>query len=72
VNKNTIELIPNGKKIRVDDRNKWEFIVKKCHHMAYKCVKPQLDSLADGFHTVIPFEWIKLFSPEELEAALSG
>lgn len=35
---NTKELIPNGKSIRVTDRNKDDFIVKKCHYIAYKCV----------------------------------
>lgn len=65
-------MIPGGKKIRVVDRNKREFILKKCHYIAYKSVKQQMDSLSDGFHTVIPYDWIKIFSPEELEAALGG
>lgn len=35
---NTIDLIPNGSKIRVTDLNKSDFIKKKCHFIGYKCV----------------------------------
>ena len=52
--------------------NKWEFIAKKCHFMSYKIIKEQLDSLVDGFNSVIPYDWVKVFTPEELEAAISG
>jgi len=36
--KNTRELIPGGSKIRVTDRNKREFIIKKCHFIGVKAV----------------------------------
>lgn len=35
---NTVELIPNGSKVKVDDSNKEEFIKKKCYFIGYKCV----------------------------------
>jgi hypothetical protein len=33
-----VELIPGGSKIRVTDKNKDDFIKKKCHYIGYKCV----------------------------------
>lgn len=40
--------------------------------MGYKCVSAQLKDLTDGFHKVIPQNWIQIFTPEELEAAICG
>lgn len=69
---NSIDLIPNGKNIRVTDNNKQEFIRKKCYCLGYSAVSEQLESLISGFNKVIPQEWIKVFSSDELEAAICG
>ena len=50
------ELIPKGKSIRVIEQNKAKFISTKCFFTAYLQVQPQLDALAEGFHSVIPKE----------------
>ncbi len=34
----TVDLIPNGSNVRVNDANKTDFIVKKCYYMSYKVV----------------------------------
>lgn len=33
--KNTVELVPGGSKIRVTDKNKLDFIKKKCYYIGY-------------------------------------
>jgi hypothetical protein len=35
---NTVELIPNGKRIKVTDENKEDFIRKKCYYLGYQVV----------------------------------
>lgn len=62
----------NGSHVRVTDLNKSEFILKKCHYVAYKATQEQLQSLQEGFHKVIPVSWIALLNPDELEAAICG
>ncbi len=69
---NTVELKPGGKNIRVTDDNKQEFIRKKCYFIGYQCVSEQLQSLMEGFHKVIPSDWLKIFTSDELEAAICG
>ena len=70
--KNTFELIPNGKLLRVTNENKEDYIAKKCHYMAYICIMEQLEAMVEGFQTVIPIDWIKIFTVEELEIAICG
>jgi hypothetical protein len=70
--KNTIDLIPNGSNILVTDLNKEDFIRKKCFFIGYKCVSDQLESMLEGFNKVIPHSWTKVFTSDELEAAMCG
>lgn len=68
----SIELVPGGSANRVTNENKAEFIKLKCHYIAYKQSKSQLDSLTAGFYSVVPLDWISHLTPEELEAQLCG
>lgn len=68
----TVELVPGGSRIRVTDANKLDFIRKKCYYISYRAVKDQLTSIVDGFHKVIPTQWVSVFTVEELEAAMCG
>jgi E3 ubiquitin-protein ligase HUWE1 len=68
----TIELLPGGSSKRVTNENKHEFIRLKSHFIGYKCCKSQLDSLTEGFYSVVPFEWIAHLTVEELEVQLCG
>ena len=54
------------------DSNKGDFIKKKCFFIGYQCVSDQLDSVVSGFNKVIPQSWVKIFSSDELEAAICG
>jgi hypothetical protein len=69
---NTFELIPGGNSVRVTDENKMDFIRKKCHYLSYLVVRDQLESLISGFNKVIPASWTKVFTSDELEAAICG
>jgi E3 ubiquitin-protein ligase HUWE1 len=44
----------------------------KCHYIAYKQTKSQLDHLTSGFYSVVPIEWIAHLTAEELEIQLCG
>ena len=69
---NTVELIPNGGDILVTDLNKDDFIRKKSYFIGYLSVQDQLDSLVEGFNKVIPQSWVKVFTSDEIEAAICG
>jgi hypothetical protein len=56
----------------VTNGNKHDFILKKSHFIGYKCVKEQVNNIVEGFHKVIPQEWVKVFTSDELEAAICG
>lgn len=47
-------------------------MIKKCYYLAYKSVSDQMNSIVEGFKTVIPLEWVRIFTPEELEIAICG
>lgn len=68
----SVELKPGGQVTRVTNENKQDFIMLKCHYIAYKQCKSQLDSLTAGFYSVVPYEWIAHLTPEELEVQLCG
>jgi hypothetical protein len=68
----SVELVPGGSSKRVNNDNKKEFIKLKCHYIGYKSCKPQLDQLAEGFYSVVPYDWIAHLTVEELEVQLCG
>mmetsp|Transcript_20157 Transcript_20157/g.14871 ORF Transcript_20157/g.14871 Transcript_20157/m.14871 type:complete len:84 (-) Transcript_20157:279-530(-) len=45
---------------------------KKCYYIGYLAVQDQIDSLAEGFHSVIDRNWVRPFVPGELEMLLCG
>jgi hypothetical protein len=72
INGKEIELIDNGKNILVKNNNKQLFINKVIELICYKSIEIELNSLKEGFATLIPFNYIKIFNIEELSFVLSG
>ena len=72
INCKEIELIDNGKNILVKNNNKQLFINKVIELICYKSIEIELNSLKEGFATLIPFNYIKIFNIEELSFVLSG
>ena len=48
------------------------FCANKLLHFYPGCIKEQLQSLRQGFNSLIPDKQLKTFSPHELEVILSG
>ena len=72
INGNEIELINEGKNILVNNTNKNLFINKVVELICFKSIKEELISFKDGFISVIPINFINIFSIEEFNFVLSG
>ncbi|KAG2807666.1 hypothetical protein PC112_g17304 [Phytophthora cactorum] len=68
----TVELIPAGRNIQVNDDNKFEFGDRKFRFMMFECVAPQLASFLKGFYEVVPQRMLLPFDYEELDYLLCG
>lgn len=70
--KQTIDLIPDGRNIYVSEENKREYVD---HIVAYRLVdsvEPQLKQIAKGFNEIVPVEYIRDFTDQEMELLISG
>ncbi|KAF4137509.1 Ubiquitin-transferase HECT domain-containing protein [Phytophthora infestans] len=67
-----VELIPAGRKIQVNDDNKFEFADRKFRFMMFESVAPQLSSFLKGFYDVVPQRMLLPFDYEELDYLLCG
>uniref|UniRef100_M4BD21 HECT-type E3 ubiquitin transferase n=1 Tax=Hyaloperonospora arabidopsidis (strain Emoy2) TaxID=559515 RepID=M4BD21_HYAAE len=68
----TVELIPAGRNIQVNDDNKFEFADRKFRFMMFESVAPQLASFLKGFYEVVPQRLLLAFDYEELDYLLCG
>ena len=72
INNIEIELIKDGKNILVNNENKNLFINKVVELICFESIKEELLSFKDGFISVIPLNFINIFSVEEFNFILSG
>ncbi|KAL4941228.1 hypothetical protein BDV06DRAFT_6413 [Aspergillus oleicola] len=70
--KQTIDLIENGRNIPVTQENKEEYVQKVVDYRLVVSVQEQLDNFLKGFHEIIPPELISIFNEQELELLISG
>ena len=68
----TVDLIENGRNIEVTENNKFDYVQKLCSSKLYDTIKPQIDSLLQGFYAIIPQKLISIFNYRELELVISG
>lgn len=69
---NTVDLIPNGRNVIVDDANKCEYIdLMAKFHMTKGCEK-QIEIFKKGFYEVLNEKYVKIFNEKELELLISG
>ncbi|KAG7400330.1 hypothetical protein PHYBOEH_006270 [Phytophthora boehmeriae] len=68
----TMELIPAGRNIEVNDDNKFEFVDRKFRFTLFESVAPQLAAFLKGFYEVVPQRLLLLFDYEELDYLLCG
>ena len=72
VNKTQIELIDDGENTLVNNKNKNLFINKIVELVCYESIKTELNSFKNGFISIIPLNFIKIFTIEEFNFILSG
>ncbi|KLJ12683.1 E3 ubiquitin-protein ligase HUWE1 [Blastomyces silverae] len=70
--KQTIDLVENGRNIPVTQENKEEYIQRVVEYRLVSSVKDQLDNFLKGFHDIIPADLIAIFNEQELELLISG
>ncbi|KAK8898403.1 hypothetical protein M9Y10_000689 [Tritrichomonas musculus] len=75
IESNEDEIIPlkeNGENIKVDNLNKFEYVSLRSDFIFKKQIQQQLNAFCEGFYSLIPYESIKLFTPNEFDLLLCG
>uniref|UniRef100_A0A158PBS2 HECT-type E3 ubiquitin transferase n=1 Tax=Angiostrongylus cantonensis TaxID=6313 RepID=A0A158PBS2_ANGCA len=68
----TVDLIPDGRRIRVTIDNRLEYIRSYVNLFLYKRIEPLVDAMRAGVSTVVDPGWLAMFSPSELQTLVSG
>lgn len=67
----TIDLIPNGSKIRVRNSNKNQYLDALATHRLSNNVKDEIDSFLKGLNFIIPDNLLSIFDENELEVSIT-
>lgn len=65
----TVELIPNGSKIRVRDVTKLQYLDALAQYRLATCVKDELEAFLKGLNELIPDNLLSIFDENELEVS---
>lgn len=68
----TIELKENGSKIPVTNENKVEFINLRTNYILNTQIQEQIDAFSSGFDSLLPHEFLRIFTPNELDLLICG
>jgi ubiquitin-protein ligase E3 C len=68
----THELVPGGSSVRVTRANVHQYIHQLAHYKLNVEAAEQCRALRAGFQSMIPLEWIRMFSTRELQLLISG
>ncbi|KAK6205506.1 ubiquitin-protein ligase [Scheffersomyces amazonensis] len=68
----TEELIPKGSQTKVSKVNLDLFIQKYCDFYMKTSISRQIESLVEGFSSIVGGNWLSLISPEEIQLLLCG
>eukprot|EP01036_Dinobryon_divergens_P023528 gene23528-31881_t len=67
-----LEIIPGGSNIRVEKSNIHAYIHRLSHFKQNVEISDQCRAFLHGFRSMIPLEWIRMFSTRELQLLISG
>ncbi|GJD11766.1 E3 ubiquitin-protein ligase UPL6 [Galdieria sulphuraria] len=67
-----VALIPNGQDISVTAENRIEYINRVAHYRMNVQIKQQCDAFLRGLCDVVSRQWIRIFSPHEMQLLISG
>ena len=68
----TIDLLPNGRNIKVTEESKEQYVSLVCQHRMTTSIKSQIKAFLEGFHEMVRPELIAIFTAKELELLISG
>jgi len=68
----TIDLIPNGRNIKVTEESKEKYVSLVCQHRMTTSIESQIKAFLEGFNEMIKPELISIFTAKELELLISG
>eukprot|EP00092_Neocalanus_flemingeri_P034441 GFUD01037450.1.p1 GENE.GFUD01037450.1~~GFUD01037450.1.p1 ORF type:complete len:1075 (-),score=271.40 GFUD01037450.1:205-3429(-) len=68
----THELIPGGRSINVTNSNRISYIHHMAHFKMHRQIATQVAAFRNGFRSVIPTDWLSLFSGPEVQRLISG
>ncbi|CEM29655.1 unnamed protein product [Vitrella brassicaformis CCMP3155] len=66
------DLIPNGHNIPVTNETKFKYIHLISHFKTNVQIKTPTDAFLQGLQAVLPLEWLRMFSQDELRLLISG
>jgi len=66
------ELVPGGRSINVTNENRILYIHMMAHFKMHKQIQTQVAAFRRGFRTVVPFDWLSVFSGQEVQRLISG
>lgn len=70
--KKTVELVPNGSNINVDNSNKAEYVEAKVQYWIAKRTQRQMESICEGLYEIIPPNLLAVFDEKEVELLIGG
>lgn len=68
----SIDLIENGSNIQVTNDNRMDYVSSYVNYKLRKSVIGQINAFCDFFNEIIPQEFIRMFSPSELDMLICG
>lgn len=68
----TIDLIPNGSSIKVNEANKRKYLDALAQYRLTNCVKDQLEAVLKGLNELVPDNLLSIFDENELELLFCG
>ncbi|KAL4483978.1 hypothetical protein ABPG72_013984 [Tetrahymena utriculariae] len=67
-----IDLIENGQKVEINEKNKHQYIDLCIQYISYKQVKDFIENIQAGLYSVIPKNLLEIFDANEFEMILNG
>lgn len=67
-----VDLRPGGRSIEVTHANRLRYILLVADYHLNKRIKVASDAFVRGFHSVVPVQMLRWFSPAELQTVISG
>jgi len=68
----THELVPGGRSINVTNSNRISYIHHMAHFKMHRQIANQVAAFRNGFRSLIPPDWLSLFSGPEVQRLISG